>query len=275
MLGWQGCFQFRIADAKVLEKFREKSQPLQIADYAYDGNKKIHYFLSGNADAPTLFLIHGTPGAWNAFEQYLLDPELTKHFRVISVDRPGFGFSNFGKAETLEKQAEVFAALLRSIDNGKPALLAGHSLGGPIAVHMAASHPGLCSHLILLAASISPRHEPAENWRKPLANSMLRWLLPGAFRPSNDELIWFKESVRTMPELMHRVRCTVYVVHGTRDVLVPYENALFAEKNFPNASQLFMCTLEGSNHFFVWQKFEEVKNLLLKMNGENTHLSWK
>jgi pimeloyl-ACP methyl ester carboxylesterase len=260
---WQGCFKFRTSDPEVIKKFSEKNREVRIGNYAYDSSKIIHYLESGLSNAPTIFFVHGTPGSSNNFLKFLEDSTLAATYRMIAIDRPGFGYSNFGKAENLEKQVEIFNAFLQSKNNGKPVILAGHSLGGPIVVGMAAKDSNLADILLLLAASVSPEHEPAENWRKPLAMPVIRWLVPGAMRPSNDEMIDFKNYVRQMPSLLQQVTCPTYLIHGTKDMFVPYENVAFAEKNLTGAKQINLITFEKENHFIPWTKFEDLRLLLL------------
>jgi pimeloyl-ACP methyl ester carboxylesterase len=60
----------------------------------FDGHN-LHYIETGNAQKPTLIL-HGSPGSWNAFKEYLQDTTLLKKYRMIAIDRPGFGYSDFG-----------------------------------------------------------------------------------------------------------------------------------------------------------------------------------
>ena len=53
-------------------------------------------------------------------------------YRMISVDRPGFGHSDFGKAEHMEEQSGVDQSTFAEWKNGKSIYPAGHSLGGPM-----------------------------------------------------------------------------------------------------------------------------------------------
>src|SRR5689334_7306694 len=89
-----GCMRFRITDSKAYETFRKKKVPLQIFDTSID-KRRLHYVIAGEDSLPTLVFIHGSPGSWSAFTNYLTDPDLLKKFRLMSIDRPGFGYSDF------------------------------------------------------------------------------------------------------------------------------------------------------------------------------------
>ena len=90
----------------------------------------LHYIQTGNENNPTLFFIHGSPGSWDAYKKYLKDSLLLQKYRMIAIDRPGFGYSDFGQAENLPTQAVLIAKLIQSIDNKKPVTLIGHSMAG-------------------------------------------------------------------------------------------------------------------------------------------------
>ncbi len=153
-----GCMMFRNADKVMISRFQKGGIELTTAYEKVKGTN-IHYAKTGNDSLPTLVFIHGTPGSWDAFAGYMGDSELLQHFRMVSIDRPGFGYSNFGKVYHLEKQAELIEPVLQKLKNGKPVFLAGHSLGGPLIVKMAADLPGLCSGLIIISGSIDPSIE--------------------------------------------------------------------------------------------------------------------
>ena len=263
LIVWQGCFKFRTSDPDVLKQFSEKNREVRFGEYPYEGAKSIHYVESGDSTAPTILFVHGTPGSSNNFQNFLEDSTLASVYRMISIDRPGFGYSNFGHAEDVEKQVEIFNAFLKSKQNGLPVILAGHSLGGPIVVAMAAKDSSIAETLLLLAASVSPEYEPAEKWRKPLSWPLFRWLAPGAMRPSNDEMLDFKSYVKQMPLLLQQVKCTTYLIHGTKDMFVPYDNVPYAEKYLVQDKATNVITLENENHFIPWTKFNDLRALLL------------
>ncbi|MCU0375492.1 MAG: alpha/beta hydrolase [Chitinophagaceae bacterium] len=271
----QGCFKFRTSDTDAKKAFSQKGVALKTGFFAAANGRQLHYVQTGDSTAPTIYFIHGTPGSWDNFKNYLLDSALLQHFRLIAVDRPGFGYSNFGKSLPVAEQVRMLNEFVSFNKNGKPAILAGHSLGGPIVVAMAAADTAVAQTLLLLAASVSPLHEPAEKWRKALANPLLNPFVPGAFRPSNAELLDFKTYVNQMPALLRQVRCTTYIMHGTKDMFVPYGNLAYADSSLINAPVVNLITLPGENHFIPWTKFDDIRQLLLYMyNTFNQTSTW-
>ena len=256
-------FTFGSRDEKATEEFRKLGIELRFFHEKINGST-IHYVVTGNDSLPTLVFIHGSPSTWTAFSPYLKDPELRAKYRMVSIDRPGFGGSDPGEAKHLKEQSQLILPVLHKIDNGKPMILAGHSLGGPLVVQIAADEPAFISGIILLAGSVAPALEPKEYWRHVLNTFPLTYLLPGAFRTSNTELVYFKDDVKELEKDFSKVTCDVYLVHGDQDTWVPPGNVDFAKEKLVHARNVFTLILSGANHFIPWTRTAEIKGTLLK-----------
>ena len=169
----QGCMTFRTSDKKAKARFAEKGIVLKTTTIKRNGHN-LHFVQTGADSLPTLLFIHGTPGSWTAFEPYLKDSVLLTRFRLISIDRPGFGDSDFGDAMHLHQQSEIMGPVIKSLKNGHPLWLIGHSMGGPMIVQLEADYPGLADGLVLIAGSIDPAAELPERWRPDQRGSSRR-----------------------------------------------------------------------------------------------------
>jgi pimeloyl-ACP methyl ester carboxylesterase len=255
---------FRTSDKKAAEKFETAGVKASIV-YQQIGKYSMHYVKSGKDSFPTLFFIHGSPGSWDAFESYLRDSALLQRFRLISVDRPGFGYSNFGDALNLDEQSSLISKVLKSVNNGKPVYLVGHSLGGPLCIRLAIDNPGSFAGMVLLAAAIDPGLEKPEKWRLLFMNTPLQYLVPGAMRPSNYELWYLKtDLVKLKHEIPGASLPFCWMVHGDHDMMVSYKNVDFALANL-DSSRLSVITITGANHFIPWSHFDIIKELLMKL----------
>lgn len=117
--------------------------------------ERFHYVEEGKG--PPLVMIHGLMGSSRNLT-YALSGQLREHFRVITLDRPGSGYSTRhpGTAADLPAQARQIAEFIQTLDLGKPLLL-GHSLGGAIALALALDHPHAVSGLVLVAPLTHPQ----------------------------------------------------------------------------------------------------------------------
>jgi pimeloyl-ACP methyl ester carboxylesterase len=90
---------------------------------------------------PPLVLIHGLGSAATAFKPILA--ELSKDFRVISVDLPGHGKSPYLKSQAMDPSTLGVAIFetLKSDYGIEKFHVVGNSLGGWIALEMAATRP--------------------------------------------------------------------------------------------------------------------------------------
>lgn len=262
----QGCMSFRITDEQAKKQFSSKGLELTIKN-VQAGGRNIHYASSGSENKPTLVFIHGTPGSWNAFIQYMQDKTLMQQFRIISVDRPGFGYSDFGKVLNLAGQASILNEWMKKIGNGKPVYLVGHSLGGPLIAKMAADEPGSYKGLVIISGSIDPDAEKPEKWRVLLFKTPLNYFLPGAFRPSNKELWFLKSDLQELKKDFSKITIPVYFIHGNKDTWVPPGNVAFGRKMLSNSSQIAELMLPKGNHFIPWTHYDEIRDVLLQLGS--------
>lgn len=259
-----GCMTFRMSDERAIRNFAKKGLDLK-SDYITVNGHQVHYVTVGNDSLPTLVLIHGSPSAWSAFINYMQDPALLFHYRLVAIDRPGFGYSEFGEAMTLEQQSIQLVAVVSHIKNGKPVFLAGHSLGGPLVIKMAADAPDQFKGIMLIAGSVDPELEPRESWRFIMETFPLNHFLPGSFKPSNTELVFFKEEVKTLETDFPRVTAPVYLVHGSKDSWVPPGNVDFAKSRLVNSPDVHTRMIPGGTHFIPWTHHKEIVEEMIRM----------
>ncbi|KFI07554.1 alpha/beta fold hydrolase [Massilia sp. BSC265] len=100
---------------------------------------------------PAILMIHGLGGQMAHFN-YGAVRELSKRYRVVTLDRPGSGHSTRpdGMPADLATQARAIAALVERLGLERPTVV-GHSLGGAIALTLALEHPQQVGALALVA----------------------------------------------------------------------------------------------------------------------------
>ncbi len=258
-----GCMQFRMSKSEINQYFAQKPNKGTLHRYEV-GKRSINYLEVGDSTLPLVVFVHGSPGSLSAFIDFMADTALLAKAQLVTVDRPGFGASNFGYAEpSLQKQAELLRPIIELHKHQRPIILVGHSLGGPLIARMAMDYPELIDELVMVAPSIDPELEPNEWFRGPLATPFLKWLLPRSIRASNDEIYKLKPELEDMLPLWPKIKANTIVIQGTKDTLVPKENAAFAKKMITNAP-VKLVMIEGMDHFVPWRRPELIREAILE-----------
>jgi len=200
------------------------------------------------ADSTPIVLLHGTSASLHTWEGWA--SAMTVGRRVVRVDLPGFGLTGPDTAGDyrIERYTRFVVALLDSLRIPR-ADLAGNSLGGEIAWHVAARHPARVRRLVL----VDPAGFPIE------AESM-----PIAFRIAREPaLAWMM--TRTLPRPV--VTASVRNVYGNptlvRDSLI---------------DRYYELTLRAGNRAALPARFAQMRDgadtLLLTGIGAPTLLVW-
>jgi pimeloyl-ACP methyl ester carboxylesterase len=112
------------------------------------GHTTIRYTASGPAGGPTLVLIHGW--ACNRSDFDAVTDHLPEDYRVLAIDLAEHGESRSTRdVWTMEEFARDVAAVLEA-ESVVSTVVAGHSLGGAVAVETARLLPGTVSHVVAL-----------------------------------------------------------------------------------------------------------------------------
>ena len=118
----------------------------------------IAYLDNERFNKPLLLLVHGFHGNkdnWDYVAKYL-----TSNYRLIAIDLPSQGDNRviMERNFTLESQSQMLHALIKALQL-KPFILAGHSMGGGIALNYALNYPERLKGLILIDAVGDFTHE--------------------------------------------------------------------------------------------------------------------
>ena len=107
-------------------------------------------------------LVHGLGETMRCWDRVV--PLLSGRFRVVLVDLPGFGASpGGGRGVTIEEHAAAVEHAVRAA-GVVSAVVAGHSLGGSVAVALAERAPSLVERLVLVNSP--PAYESRLTTRK-------------------------------------------------------------------------------------------------------------
>ncbi len=152
-----------------------------------DGGR-VSYLATEGAPAgsgPALLLIHGSGVSARSWTEQLRG--LGRALRVLAVDLPGHGESDPGPQATVEAYADAAHGMLEALGTG-PVFVAGHSLGGAVALALAARHPEAVRGLVLLSAGAKLPEAEGSMGR------VLYWFLPGPLR----KLVFFSMAKKVL-----------------------------------------------------------------------------
>ena len=243
----------------------QRDDPAAFVSYTVGARQMRYVDVGRGPDKPLVVFIHGSPGDWRGWADYLIDPELTQRAELVAVDRPGFGGSGAGAVEpSLVQQGRDIAPLLDKVAAGCRVVLVGHSFGGPLAVRLAMDNPSKVTDLVILAGSIDPAMERTAWYQYPADWPVISWMLPDILVVTNREIRALKDELLAMLPLWPRVTQRVTVMQGGKDNLVPPENADFAQKMLTHATSVNIVLIPEMNHFLPWMRYAKVKAVILE-----------
>jgi pimeloyl-ACP methyl ester carboxylesterase len=124
--------------------------------------RKVHYSSYGKG-RKTLVLLHG----WTCDETFWASnvPELSKHYRVLTVDLPGHGQSDPAPEYSMDAFADAVSAVMTQA-KVKRATLVGHSMGGPVLLAFVRRHREQVTALVAVDAAFSDSRSAARSQAK-------------------------------------------------------------------------------------------------------------
>ncbi|GGD03839.1 alpha/beta fold hydrolase [Halopseudomonas salina] len=129
----------------------------------------IHYLRTGVAGGPRLLLSHSLFFDLSMFEPLI---ELLKdRFEIVAYDHRGQGASGRKGALDMDNLTRDAAALIAALDFG-PCQVAGNSMGGFVALRLAARYPHLVAGCIVMGSSADLEHKLAAF--EPLVEDLAR-----------------------------------------------------------------------------------------------------
>ncbi len=265
-----GCFTMRTPDREWPEAMQKQGQtlPPQFLDIPDKNGRRIHaVYVSASDTLPLVAFVHGSPGSADNYLSYLADTSLTKIARLVTIDRPGFGYTaGFGKAEPSQAvQAAAVQTVVNQLAPNQKVLLVGHSLGGPVIARFAMDYPDQVSGLLIVAGSIDPDLEEHPWWQSAIDPPPLKWLMPKSFWASNREIKFLENELRQMLPGWEKIDCPVRIIHAKNDRLVPFANVDFAQRVLTNSSDLKMEILPDGDHFILWTRRDVVSKSLREL----------
>ncbi len=254
---------------------------------------RLRYVRSGAG--PAVMLLHGLASSIVTWRDVM--PDLARDHDVVAVDLPGFGGSEVRVGLPPSAYPGLVAGLMDRLGIARASLV-GNSLGGGVAVVMAARHPERVDRLVLIdSVGYNPAsadrpwllrvagHEPVARLvetlplRRPLVTLALRQvfhddrlvtrerideyvaplLRPGAVAAA--QALLASGDDLGLPGLVASVRVPTLVVWGSEDTWVPVQHAERFLADIPGSRK---AVIEGCGHLPQEERPHEVLRLLDK-----------
>lgn len=222
---------------------------------------------AAEADAPTLVLLHGSPGDGDALQD--LVAAWKGKYRLIVPDLPGFGASARELPDySFAGHAAAVGELLDALRVPRAHFLA-FSMGGGVALHLAEAEPQRVKSITMLAAigvqelELFGKYElnHAVHGFQLLALKGLAWFTPhfGALRSGNGAINYarnfYDSDQRPLRGILESWQGPMLIVHGESDPLVPVAAAREHARIVPQAE---LVVWSDANHFLPWRETERV-----------------
>jgi pimeloyl-ACP methyl ester carboxylesterase len=198
---------------------------------------------------PTIIFLHGIATSSVSWDK--LVPYISDNYRCITIDLLGFGKSPKPSwySYTPEEHTKNINYTIKKLKLKEPFILAGHSMGGLLALHYANKHPKRISSLYMLSPPIYLTKADAikarKAWRDALYAKAYKYLRThkeftlksvrgikkialknNPFSITDDTWIAFSKSLEECIEKQNVVKdleqlnCPIYIYYGTLDQLL-------------------------------------------------------
>ncbi len=245
---------------------------------ALGGAATIAYLDAGSGAGPPILLLHGSPGSAGDFVRLL--PPLARKRRVIAPDLPGFGASEREVPDySARAHAAYVAALLDELSVERVHVL-GFSMGGAVALELAALQPERVLSLTMLASigveelELLGEHTLNHGLHglQLIALDAARWLLPHFGGLDRGMLTrqyarnFFDTDQRRLRPILEELSLPTLIIHGEDDFLVPVAAAQEHARIVPQAELSVAASPRG--HFLPWTEPSWVAGLVEDFIGQ-------
>lgn len=221
--------------------------------------------LPGDSALPVVLFVHGAPSSLSFFNEFFKDTSLLNRAQLVAVDRPGYGYSDYGRVETsVVQQAKFLQPLIDRYRNAPYLMVVGSSYGGSVSARLAMNNPDEVNHVVFVSSALGPgleRTYPISHW---VDTPLLRWGIPPLLRLANDEKLAHREALEAILPDWPKIRANITMLHGQRDELVYPTNVSFAQQHLINA-QVKQFLLPENRHDIVFNKREYMTEILLNI----------
>lgn len=287
--------------------FRENhfiSKEEAISTFAYPNSKfidwkgkKIHIIERGSGT--TVFLVHGLGAGLHEFEE--LSIKLSKEYKVVSFDLPGFGLSDIPEDRQPDFQ-EIYSDFMNFIIEkyaDDSCYIVGNSMGGLITWNTVLNNPIKIKKMVLLGSAGYEMEKIAKEnaaWvNTPIVKFLLAKGAPRYIAEDNVKMCFFYDDAInenyfdrkygmmnkegnldflkkfatykkfTDTALIKTIECPTLIIWGDKDEIVPYNHAARFDRDLPNSK---LITYKNCGHVPMIEEVDKCAEDILSFFAE-------
>ncbi len=223
-----------------------------------------------------IVFIHGAGGSTSGW--YFQREYLKRSFEVVLLDLPGHGQSGEQGCRSIEDYAAAVKAAFE--ENGlEGSYLAGHSMGGMIAMHLAVARPHLLKGLILIGTGARLRVFPQilEGILKDKEKTVISIMRFAFSKKAPDAMVrsGFQEMMKSTADVIYgdfdscdksdmlakvkEIAKPTLVICGLDDALTPPKYSEFLSREIPGAQ---LVLVPDAGHMVMIEKPEETNRAI-------------
>jgi len=234
-----------------VQTFDELTYPFPTQKVQLNDGLEVAYFDEGQGGT-TIIFIHGLGSyapAWKKNIEGLRDT-----YRCIAIDLPGYGKSSKGKYEaSMTYYATIVKDFMNALDL-ESAVLAGHSMGGQIAITAALAYPDKVDRLLLMApAGFETFHKGQKEWFRTV-------LTPTAVK------------LTTVDQIRENIAWNFYEMPEEATFMIDDRIAMRSAEGFDAYCYIIPECVKGMVDEPVFDHLPEVKQPTLVFFGQNDNL---
>ena len=249
---------FATSEKKIAKAFENIKYKPDYHFFSYE-KRKLHYVTIGNNKNPLLLLLHGSPGSWDAWKEFITKTSVLENYFVIAVDRPGYNKTTLKKGYSLQDQSAFLAPIIKKYCNR--CIVLGHSYGGALALQVGIDNQSKIKGVVSVAGTVAFPYQKRRWYNYVLNFWPLKFLVSKMLLSSNKEMWQLADNLKEQEPYLSEFSKKVVLIQGGKDLIVNSKSLEYINEKLENAS-VKTYFKENGNHLLIWNDLEGIIDAL-------------